>query len=413
MLLPRAGARRLRPRSTDVPHGLGVDDAALGHGDPRCSARRQAVAADGVQLPRGHPPRRGRDLDRSAAPGECGRVRRCRRDQLRFGTADRDRPCGSGGDGDEGRRDAAARLAPARSSDRAGAGFGAHERRDDQGCAVRARARARRVGRRSSGLVRRAGARRRRPFCGGRRRLRAVSARSQAAAGPALDRERRDHRARARRLPDPACSRRRLLGRLRTRCRAPAHRQPRRLQVAALPRRRCVRAGGRLARARPDRRPSTSDAVDRRGIPGRCDGDRRPPAAERLCLGMVDAAGAAARCLLRARRGRDRRGGRPRRPGRDRRPRALLLRQGRGACAAWAAAERRGCGGRRGAAADAGCAVVLLGGVCIVLGLAPDSSSDLSLGSRPGRLACRPRPASSFRGQVLCRRFGSRSCSSG
>ena len=166
-------------------------------------------------------------------------------DQLRFGTADRDRPCGSRRDGDEGRRDAAARLAPARASDRAGAGLGADERRDDQGCAVRARARARGVGRRPAGLVRRARARRRRALCRRRRRLRALPARPQAAAGPALDRERRDHRARARRLPDPARPRRRLLGRVRARCRAPAHRQPRRLQVAALPRRGRVRAGGR------------------------------------------------------------------------------------------------------------------------------------------------------------------------
>ncbi len=158
--LPRARARRLCPRSTDVPHGLGVDDAALGHGDPRCAARRQAVAANGVQLPRRHPSRRRRHLDRDPAARARGRVRRRGCDQLRFGTADRDRPCGSGGDGDEGGRDAAACLAPARASDRSGSGLGADERGDDQGCAVRARARARGVGRRPSGLVRRAGARR-------------------------------------------------------------------------------------------------------------------------------------------------------------------------------------------------------------------------------------------------------------
>ena len=77
-VLPRARARRLRPRSADVPHGLGVDDAAVGHGDPRRAARRQAVAADGVQLPRRHPPRRRRHLDRNPAARARGRVRRTR-----------------------------------------------------------------------------------------------------------------------------------------------------------------------------------------------------------------------------------------------------------------------------------------------------------------------------------------------
>ena len=173
-VLPRARARRLRPGSADLPHGLGADDAAVGHGDPRRAQGRQAVAADGVQLPRSHPPRRGRNLDRCSAPGQRGRVRRRGCDQLRFRPADRDRPCGSGGDGDEGRRDAAARLAPARPSDRTGSGLGADERGDDQGCAVRARARARGVGRRPPGLVRRARARRRRALC----RRRASSTRS-------------------------------------------------------------------------------------------------------------------------------------------------------------------------------------------------------------------------------------------
>ena len=47
------------------------------------------------------------------------------------------------------------------------------------------------------------------------------------------------------------------------------------LQGAALPRRRRVRAGRRLARARPARRAAAPDAVDRRRVPRRRDGDRR------------------------------------------------------------------------------------------------------------------------------------------
>ena len=118
--------------------------------------------------------------------------------------------------------------------------------------------------------------------------------------------------------------------------------QPRGLQGAAVPRRGRVRAGGRLARARPARRPAAADAVDRRRVPGRRDGDRRAAAAERLRLGVADAAGAAARPVVRRRR-------------RTASPGALalaalaataalarlLLRQGRRARAARPAAPRR------------------------------------------------------------------------
>ena len=48
--------------------------------------------------------------------------------------------------------------------------------------------------------------------------------------------------------------------------------------------------------------------------------------------------------------------------------------------------------------------LVFLAGVCVVLGVVPGCSSALSLGSRPGRRACRPRPASSFRAPAPCRR---------
>ena len=64
-----------------------------------------------------------------------------------LGPADRDRAGGARRDGDEGGRDAAARLAAAGAPDRAGAGLGADERRDDQGRDLRARAGARRLAR--------------------------------------------------------------------------------------------------------------------------------------------------------------------------------------------------------------------------------------------------------------------------
>ena len=161
----RAGACRLRPRSAHLSDRLGADDAALGERDPRRPARRPALATDGLQLPRGHPSRRGWNLGRCAVARERGCVRRLGCDRGRLGAADRDRLRRAHRDGDEGGSDAAARLASARSSDRTGAGFGADERRDDQGRALRARAGARRVGRRSAGLVRRARARARGALC--------------------------------------------------------------------------------------------------------------------------------------------------------------------------------------------------------------------------------------------------------
>ena len=189
--------------------------------------------------------------------------------------ADRDRADGARRHGDEGRRDAVAQLAAACASDRARAGVGADERRDDQGRGLRPRARARRLARRAAALVRRARARARRALGGRRRRLRALPARPQAAARVPLDRERRDHRARARRVPAPARPRRRHVGGARAGGRAAAHAQPRRLQVAALPRRGRVRAGGRLARARPARRAAAAHAVDGRRVPRRLARDRR------------------------------------------------------------------------------------------------------------------------------------------
>ena len=194
----------------------------------------------------------------------------------------------------------------------------------------------------------------RRALGGRRRRLRALPARPQAAARAALDRERRDHRARARRVPGPARARRRRVGRVRARRGAAAHAQPRGLQGAALPRRGRVRAGGRLARARPARRAPAPDAVDGRRVPRRRDGDRRAAAAERLRLGVADAAGAAARPAVRRRRRRHGRRDRARRRSR-RRPRwrsSASSRSSGSCCSGRRATDGRRCG-RGGAARDA------------------------------------------------------------
>ncbi len=181
-----------------------------------------------------------------------------------------------------------------------------------------------------------------------------LPARPEAAAGAALDRERGDHRARARRVSRPAGARRGHLGVVRARRRAPAHAEPRRLQVAALPRRRRVREGGRLARARPARRPAQADALDRRGLPRRRVGDRGSAAAQRLLVRVADAAGAAAR--LRVREPRRRTAGAVALAALgDRRPCGALLRQGaRRARAPRPPAARCRRRGRRGAAADVG-----------------------------------------------------------
>ena len=89
----------------------------------------------------------------------------CSRRPARWGIRPRSRPArdadrggarGARRDGDEGRLDAAARVAAARAPNRARAGLGADERRDDQGRDLRARAGARRLGRRAAGVVRRA-----------------------------------------------------------------------------------------------------------------------------------------------------------------------------------------------------------------------------------------------------------------
>ena len=189
--------------------------------------------------------------------------------------------------------------------------------------------------------------------------------------------------------------------------------QPRGLQGAALPRRGRVRAGGRLARARPARRPAAPDAVDRRRVPRRRDGDRRPAAAERLRLGVADAAGAAARRRLRARRRRDRRRGRARRARRDRRARASSASsRSSGSC----------CSGRRGATRPRRprrrrCA--MRAAVVFLAARLRRARARARAALRPARRARalaggarRRRSASTCRAPARCRRSGSRSCSS-
>ena len=340
---PRPGRSVLRPRSADLPDGLGADDARAGDRDPGRAQRRPGGAQDRLRLPRRDASRRCGNLDRDPAPRAGRGDRRPGRDQLGIGPADRDRADGAGRDGDEGRGDAVSCLAAARASDRARAGVGADERRDDQGRDLCAGQGSRRLARCAAGLVRGARARARCALRRRRRRLRALPARAETAPRVPFGREHRDHRARARRLPCAARARRRPLGLVRARGRAAPHAEPRRLQVAALPRRRSIRAGRRVARARPARRVAPAHAVDRRCVPRRRDGDRRPATAERLRVGMADPAGVAARPGLRWSRRRDGRRDRARRAGRDRGARRLLLRQGRRARAARAAEGESRC----------------------------------------------------------------------
>ncbi len=111
-------------------------------------------------LRRDHAPRQRRYLDRDPAARRGGGDRRCVRARRRApGSRLSIALAAIVGIRDEGGRDAAPRLAPARPSDRARARVGADERRDDQGRDLRARARARRVGRGPAGLGRRARAR--------------------------------------------------------------------------------------------------------------------------------------------------------------------------------------------------------------------------------------------------------------
>ena len=157
---PRPGGRLLRPRPADVPRGwelMTLIPAAV-----ILVARNadRVARQDRVRLPRGHAPRR------AWAPGSrsCSsraRERSATRPRSAPGRGSRSRSplAALVGMGTKAGRDAVARLATARASDRAGAGLGADERRDDQGRDLRPRPGARRLARRAAGLDRRARAR--------------------------------------------------------------------------------------------------------------------------------------------------------------------------------------------------------------------------------------------------------------
>ena len=153
---PRADA--VRARRAHVPARLGAHDAHPRRDHPRL-AQRGARAPRRLRLRRDHAPGRRRGVGRAARPGRARRARRAGARRLlvqrraRGGRrADRLRR--------QGGRDAAARLAAAGAPARSGARLGAHERRDDQGRALRAHARARRVARPAAAVARRHGRRR-------------------------------------------------------------------------------------------------------------------------------------------------------------------------------------------------------------------------------------------------------------
>ncbi len=152
----RHGRGGLRARPAHLPLRLGADDAAARRRDPRGPRRRRAVAGDRVHIRRDHAPGRGRDVGGRAAARACRRGRRSARARHGVGAADRDRADRARRDGNEGGGDAPARVAAARTPDRACTRLGADERRHDQGRDLRARAGAGRLGRNAPVVVRRA-----------------------------------------------------------------------------------------------------------------------------------------------------------------------------------------------------------------------------------------------------------------
>ena len=188
-----------------------------------------------------------------------------------------------------------------------------------------------------------------------RRAVGARAARPQAAAGLSLDRERRDHRARPRRLAAVRATPASATWAAIAFAAALLHIANHAIFKALL-----FLGAGAFERAvgqprpRSARRAAAADAVDRRRVPDRLDGDRRAAAAERLRVGVADAAVAAARRASPAGRRRARR----RRvalagAGGDRGAGAAVLRQGRRARAARRAAAGRVRGGGRSARRDA------------------------------------------------------------
>ena len=222
-----------------------------------------------------------------------------------------------------------------------------------------------------------------------RRGVRALPARAEAAAGVSLDRERRDHRARPRRVAAVRARAARtwaafaLAAALLHTLNHAVFKALLFLGAGAFERAvgalELDRLGGLLRRM-----PWTGGAF----LVG-CDGDRRAAAAERVRLGVADAAGAAARPVPSAARRRARRRGRARGARRDGGARGVLLRQGRRARAARPAAARQSA--RRRSSRPAGCASAWRRSpvLCVVLGLVPGLGP--ADARRPGSVAGRRR----------------------
>ena len=370
-----ADRRALRARPADVPRRLGADDARPGRDHPR-------------RAPRPRPPRRtvftyvaithlggaGTWIavlllaDEGAIGDATALERRARASQIAIAVA------ALVGIGTKAGLVPLHAWLPARPPDRPGPRLGADERRDDQGGRLRPRPRARRVARRAAGLVRRRRA----------RRSAALSALvgvvyalfqhelKRLLASP-LDRERRDHRAR-RSAPASCCARRGAdaVGRVRARGRAAAHAQPRVFKALLFLGAGAFERAVGCARARPPRRAPAADAVDRRRVPRRRAGDRRAAAAERVRLGVADAAGAARTCRRTAASGTGR-------SGRSRSAalaatagaRGALLREGGRPRAARPAAAAGVRGGGRARRSRCAAALVALAAACVVLGVVP------------------------------------------
>ena len=348
--------------------------------------------ADRLHLRRGHAPRRRRHVDRDAAARARGRDRRPGGDRaaapaLQIAIA----LAALVGMGTKAGVMPLHVVAAARASDRARAGVGADERRDDQGRDLRRSSACSSSGSASlpvwlGVLVLALGA------------LSALGGVIYALFQHDLKRLLALHSIENIGiivLGLGAClaaarARRRRVGGVRARGRAAAHAQPRGLQGAALPRRGRVRARGRLARARPARRPAAPDAVDRRRVPRRRDGDRRAAAAERLRLGVADAAGAAARAAPTA-------ASATASPARSRWPRSRRRRRSRSSASSRSSGSS--CSARRAATSAARrdeaplamrLAVGFLAAACVVLGLVPGPA--LPAAGRRSRRGPRPRP---------------------
>ncbi len=234
----------------------------------------------------------------------------------------------------QGGVDAVSLLAAARAPAGARAYLGIDVGRDDQARALRARARAVRLAgpARAVGGDRLAGA-----GCAvvcGWRAVCIDAARAQAAAGVSLDRERRDRRTGAGGIARVPGNRAAHVECHRVRCGAASRAQPRAVQGPLVPRRWGVQQGCGWFGARSAGGPFAADAVDRGDVRARRDGDRRAAAAERVRLGVVDAAVAAAPRGCRPSWGCFCRGARERGAGGDGGACGVLLREGHRARAA-------------------------------------------------------------------------------